>query len=67
MPKNKALFEVVVPTADGKVPLGIMNAEQALSLPGDIEAEVSHPDHKAGETDHYISLDEFERHPKASK
>lgn len=63
MQKNKQLVEVVVSTSEGKVPLGIMNTEQALALPDDIEAKVSHPDHKPGETDLYIPLDELERHP----
>jgi len=66
MQKNKQLVEVVVSTSEGKVPLGIMNTEQALALPDDIEAKVSHPDHKPGETDLYIPLDELERHPAVS-
>ena len=63
MQKNKPLVEVVVSTEKGKVPLGIMNTDQALALPDEIEAKVSHPDHKPGETDVYIPLDELERHP----
>jgi hypothetical protein len=66
MQKNKPLVEVVVATSEGKVPLGIMNTEQALALPEEIEAKVSHPDHKPGETDVYIPLDELEQHPVAS-
>jgi hypothetical protein len=63
MQKNKPLVEVVVSTSKGKVPLGIMNTEQALALPDEIDAKVSHPDHKPGETDVYIPLEELERHP----
>ena len=66
MQKNKPLVEVVVSTKKGKVPLGIMNTEQALALPDEIDAKVSHPDHKPGETDVYIPLNELEQHPAAS-
>ncbi|MGO4350884.1 hypothetical protein AB4Z25_02990 [Rhizobium sp. RAF36] len=66
MQKNKPLVEVVVSTAEGKVPMGIMNTEQALALPDDIDAKVSHPDHKVGETDVYIPIKELEQHAVAS-
>ncbi|MDM9646825.1 hypothetical protein [Rhizobium sp. S163] len=56
------LVEVAV-TSDGqRVPMGLMSTEQALSLPEDIDVEVSHPEHEAGATDTYISRDELKEH-----
>ena len=67
MTENKTLVEVVVPTANGNKALGIMNVEQALSLPEEINAQVSHPDKEAGATDDFIDREELERHPAASE
>lgn len=67
MPKTKTLVEVVVPTPEGKLPLGIMNVEQALSLPDDIEAEVLNPGSKPGEKDAYMPVENLEKHPEAPK
>ena len=51
MTKQKKIVEVTV-TKDGgeQVPVGIMNAKQALSLPEEMDVSVSHPDRKAGAT-----------------
>ncbi|MBX5000772.1 hypothetical protein [Rhizobium lentis] len=62
MKLRKPLVEVAVETEEGRVPLGIMNAKQALSLPDDIDVKVSHPDHEAGSTDNFIPKDELRRH-----
>lgn len=48
------LVEVATVTPDGTVPLGIMNTEQALSLPDDINVVVSHPDEEPGATDRFV-------------
>jgi hypothetical protein len=62
MTKTKTIVEVAL-NADGeRVPIGIMNAEQALGLPADIDIEVSHPEHEAGATDTFITRDELKDH-----
>ena len=53
------LVEVATVTPDGTVPLGIMNAEQALSLPEDIDVVVSHPDEKTGEKETLVDRSEL--------
>lgn len=53
------MVEVAVTSEGERVALGIMNAKQALSLPEDIEIEISHPDHEAGSTDTFIDRDEL--------
>src|SRR5882724_1177498 len=60
MTKQKKIVEVTV-TNDGgeQVPVGIMNANQALSLPEEMDVSVSHPDRKAGATDELIGRDEL--------
>ncbi|OOO40632.1 hypothetical protein EFR00_15850 [Rhizobium sophoriradicis] len=62
MSSKKQLVEVAVDTEEGRVPLGIMNAKQALELPDDLDVEVSHPDHEPGSTDGFIQKDELRRH-----
>ena len=62
MTSKKQLVEVAVDTEDGRIPLGIMNADQALALPDDLDVEVSHPDHEPGNTDLFIQKDELRRH-----
>lgn len=62
MKSKKPLVEVAVETEEGRVPLGIMNAKQALALPDDLNVEVSHPDHEPGNTDRFIRKDELRRH-----
>ena len=62
MISKKQLVEVAVDTEEGRVPLGIMNAGQALALSGDVAVEVAHPDHGPGKTDLFIRKDELRRH-----
>ncbi|WP_245443137.1 hypothetical protein [Rhizobium sp. H4] len=62
MVSKKQLVEVSVDTEEGRVPLGIMNARQALALPDDLDVEISHPDHEPGNTDRFIQKDELRRH-----
>ncbi|MBB2676961.1 hypothetical protein [Rhizobium phaseoli] len=62
MISKKQLVEVAVDTEEGRVPLGIMNAGQALALSDDFDVEVSHPDHEPGKTDLFIRKDELRRH-----
>ncbi|MBW9118102.1 hypothetical protein JNB88_31300 [Rhizobium cauense] len=59
---EKKLVEVTV-KADGgaRIPLGIMNTQQAISLPDGLPVEVSHPDHEPGTTDVFIDKDELKR------
>lgn len=62
MKTRKPLVEVAVETEEGRVPLGIMNAKQALSLPDDLDVKISHPDHEPGSADNFIPKDELQRH-----
>jgi hypothetical protein len=60
MTEEKKIVEVSVKDDDGeRVPVGIMNAKQALSLPEEMDVSVSHPDRKAGATDEFIDRDEL--------
>ncbi|MGO4440929.1 hypothetical protein [Rhizobium sp. RAF56] len=53
-------MKAVASNDDGeKVPIGIMNAKQPLSLPEDMDVSVSHPDHDLGPTDEFIGRDEL--------
>jgi hypothetical protein len=63
MKKKSPIVEVTVASEDGRVPVGIMNADQALELSRDVDVEVSHPDHAAGETDVFIGTEELRDHP----
>ncbi|EPE96436.1 hypothetical protein [Rhizobium grahamii] len=53
------MVEVAVTSEGERVALGIMNAQQALSLPKNIDIEISHPDHEAGATDTFIDREEL--------
>ncbi|MFK0329682.1 hypothetical protein ACIQUB_01000 [Rhizobium sp. NPDC090275] len=57
------IVEVAVTSEEGRVAVGIMNAEQALELADSVDVEVSHPDHEAGKTDVFIAADELREHP----
>ncbi len=58
-----AIVEVSVTSADGdRIPVGLMNAQQALSLPPDIDIEVSHPTHAAGSTDIFVDRATLQDH-----
>ncbi len=66
MKKKTPIVEVTVASEDGRVPVGIMNADQALELSRDVDVEVSHPDHAAGETDVFIGTEELREHPSVT-
>lgn len=53
------VVEVVAEVEDGVVPLGIMNAEQAMTLPSDFEVKISHPEDEPGETNRFLDRHEF--------
>lgn len=57
---EKKVVEVVAEVEDELVPLGIMNADQALSLPSDVDVKISHPDEEPGETERYLDREEFD-------
>ena len=56
------IVEVAVKSEGQRIPMGLMSAEQALSLPEDIDVEVSHPEHEAGATETFISRDDLKEH-----
>lgn len=57
------IVEVSVTSAEGeRIPVGLMNTEQALSLPHDMNIEVSHPDHDAGDTEIFMDRATFQDH-----
>lgn len=60
--KQPPIVEVAVNSDGNRVPLGLMNTEQALALPEGIDFEVSHPEHEAGATETFISKDELLKH-----
>jgi hypothetical protein len=63
MKKKSPIVEVTVASDEGRVAVGIMKADQALELSDTVDVEVSHPDHKAGETDVFIGSEELRDHP----
>ncbi len=64
--KSKKLVEVTVPQGSDHVPLGIMNAQQALDLPADIDVRVTHPDRTATAADLFMDRSELRAHLRAS-
>lgn len=61
MTEDKKIVEVTATNDGGKqVPVGIMNTNQALSLPQEMDISVSHPDREAG-ADEFIGRDELRR------
>lgn len=66
MNKKSPIVEVTVASEQGRVAVGIMNADQALELSDTVDLEVSHPDHKAGETDVFIGTQELREHPSVT-
>ncbi|MNE33803.1 hypothetical protein D3C80_1274940 [compost metagenome] len=64
--KSKKLVEVTVPHGSDHVPLGIMNAQQALDLPADIEVRVTHPDRTGAAADLFMDRSELRAHLRAS-
>jgi hypothetical protein len=61
----KKVVEVVVPQEGKHVPLGLMNAQQALDLPADMDVRISHPDRPAGATDLFMDRAELRDHLEA--
>ncbi len=58
-----AIVEVSVTNPDGdRIPVGLMNTQQALSLPPEIDIEVSHPAHQAGSTDIFMDRAALQDH-----
>ncbi|WJH38449.1 hypothetical protein N7E02_07460 (plasmid) [Aliirhizobium terrae] len=67
---DRKVVEVVAELEDGVTALGIMNAEQAMSLPSDVDVKISHPDDEPGKTDRFLDRYEFQEmhaHPSSSK
>lgn len=56
---RKRVVEVAVESDGGLVPVGIMNLEQALALPDDIDAKISHPEQTAGAADLFVDRREL--------
>lgn len=59
MAMEKKVVEVVAEVGDELLPIGIMNADQATSLPPHVEVKISHPDDDVGETNRYLDREEF--------
>lgn len=55
----KKVVEVVTEGANGTIPLGIMNVEQAMTLPSDVDVKISHPDDEPGQTARFLDRQEF--------
>lgn len=51
---RKKVVEVAVEADGGLVPVGIMNLDQALALPEEIDAKISHPEEAAGAADLFV-------------
>ena len=56
---EKKVVEVVAEGEDGTIPLGIMNVEQAMTLPSNVYVKISHPEDEPGETDRFLDREEF--------
>jgi hypothetical protein len=59
--KKKKLVEATVKIEGKRVPVGIMNVEQALDMPPEEGVKFSHPDGEAGETDILLSRKELKQ------
>jgi hypothetical protein len=64
---RKSVVEVAINSNGNRIPVGLMNAEQALALPDEIDFDVSHTDNEAGTTDNIIVRDELAAHVEAPK
>ncbi|MFK4772251.1 hypothetical protein [Rhizobium sp. ZW T2_16] len=51
---RKKVVEVAVEADGGLVPVGIMNLDQALALPDEIDAKISQPEQAAGAADLFV-------------
>jgi hypothetical protein len=60
------IVEVTVASEGERVPMGLMNTEQALALPEELDVEISHPEHEPGETETFISREELKEHVDAA-
>lgn len=56
---RKRVVEVAVESNGGLVPVGIMNLDQALALPDEIDAKISHPEEAAGPADLFVDRREL--------
>ena len=56
---RKKVVEVAVASDSGLVPIGIMNLDQALALPDEIDAMISHPEQAAGAADLFVDRREL--------
>lgn len=60
---TKKIVEVVVPQGASHVPLGLMNVQQALDLPADIDVRIAHPGSPVdGATDLFMDRSELRDH-----
>jgi hypothetical protein len=50
---------VVIEAERNRLPVGIMNVEQALALPGELDANFSHTDHEPGVTNLFVDRREL--------
>lgn len=56
---DKKVVEVVAEGEDGVIPLGIMNVEQAMTLPSDVDVKISHPEDEPGGSERFLDREEF--------
>ncbi len=60
---KNVIVEVSVNSAAGdRIPVGLMNAEQALSLPEEIDIEVSHPERQSGDPEIFMDRSALRDH-----
>ncbi|WFU86519.1 hypothetical protein QA644_15575 [Rhizobium sp. CC1099] len=55
------IVEATVKVDGKRVPLGIMNAQQALDMPAEEGMKFSHPDGKPGETDVLLNREQLDK------
>ncbi len=56
---DKKMVEATVTVEGARVPIGLMNVDQALELARESGMKFSHPDGVAGETDHLLTRGEL--------
>lgn len=56
---RKRVVEVAVESDGDLIPVGIMNLDQALALPDEIDAKISHPAQAAGAADLFVDRREL--------
>ncbi|URK86122.1 hypothetical protein LP421_01705 (plasmid) [Rhizobium sp. RCAM05350] len=57
--KKKKIVEATVKVEGERVPVGIMNVQQALDMPTEDGMKFSHPDEEPGKTDVLLSRKEL--------